>query len=49
MGAQPREQENGQRHVGTLDRARLRRTLAYVVLFTFLLALAAVIALLVER
>jgi serine/threonine protein kinase len=45
MGAQPREQENGQRDVGTRDRARLRRTLAYVVLFAFLLALAAMIAL----
>jgi hypothetical protein len=49
MGAQPREQENGQRHAGTLDRARLRWTLACVVLFTFLLALAAMIALLVGR
>jgi hypothetical protein len=49
MGAPPREQEKGQGHAGTLDRARLRRTLVYVVLFTFLLALAAMLALLVGR
>ena len=47
-GAQPRAQESGQRHVGTLDRAPRRWTLA-LVLFTFLLALAAMIALLVTR